>query len=312
MVVFFVFTSIIIVSVLTGVFATHFDEFYNKMTDEVLEVDPGYKKLILHCMEAPILKPDDVKKSFAIYHKDGVDALHTDMYEVLENEADTGVRERAVEHHDRLDPRDVQGQNNFKKLYQSVPYNVVLGMVDMVIVFLPIYKLDTFDNTLPSKNCYLYSEVFSMVSLAEFMIVTRNYPDAIKNKLFRLKFVSSLVIFVTANYLQYSNYDLDGVEIYQHPIMFKLWALASLCKILGIHNLLKYSSRWVSIIRGIRQVVPMLQDLILMYIVILLVFGVVGNYMFGGMINSVSKVEYKKMTGNDLSDNWEHLNFNDT
>jgi hypothetical protein len=75
-------------------------------------------------------------------------------------------------------------------------------------------------------------------------------------------------------------------------MIFKIYALASLCKIIGIHNLLKYSSRWVSIIRGIRQVVPLLQDLLMMYLLILLIFAVIGNYMFGGKITGNLKTEY--------------------
>jgi hypothetical protein len=87
--------------------------------------------------------------------------------------------------------------------------------------------------------------------------------------------------------------------------------LASLCKIIGIHNLLKYSSRWVSIIRGIRQVVPLLQDLLMMYLLILLIFAVIGNFFFGGKINSGIGKLYNKGTGGDPSDNYEQLNFND-
>lgn len=86
LVVFFVFTSIIIVSVLTGVFATHFDAFYNKMTEEVVEMDQGYKKIIMHCMEAPILKPGNVVIAFDIYHRDGPEGLHEGLHEKLDEE----------------------------------------------------------------------------------------------------------------------------------------------------------------------------------------------------------------------------------
>jgi hypothetical protein len=86
LVVFYVFTSIIIVAVLTGVFATHFDGFYNKMTEEVVEIDQGYKAVIMHCMEAPILKPDNVHIAFDIYHSQGLQGLHPGLHEELDEE----------------------------------------------------------------------------------------------------------------------------------------------------------------------------------------------------------------------------------
>jgi hypothetical protein len=85
--VFFVFTSIIIVSVLTGVFATHFDNFYNKMTEEVVAIDQGYKAVIMHCMEAPILKPDDVNTAFDVYHSKGLQGLHPGLHEQIDEES---------------------------------------------------------------------------------------------------------------------------------------------------------------------------------------------------------------------------------
>jgi hypothetical protein len=56
-----------------------------------------------------------------------------------------------------------------------VPYNLLSGIIDLTIVFLPIWKLDTFDHTLPSKNAYLISEILSVLSMAEFAMVTSNY-----------------------------------------------------------------------------------------------------------------------------------------
>jgi ABC-type protease/lipase transport system fused ATPase/permease subunit len=80
-----------------------------------------------------------------------------------------------VAHIDRLDQSEVTGSSNFKRAFKSVPYNVLSAFIDLTIVFLPIWKLDTFDQTLPSKNTYLISEILSVTSMAEFAMVTSNY-----------------------------------------------------------------------------------------------------------------------------------------
>jgi hypothetical protein len=73
----------------------------------------------------------------------------------------------------------------------------------------------------------------------------------------------------------------------------------------------KVTSRWVTLIRAVRMVVPMLKDLLMIYLVILLVFGQVGMWAYGGHITSKLLPIYKAETDNDLSDNWLYLNFND-
>jgi hypothetical protein len=80
-----------------------------------------------------------------------------------------------VAHLDRLDQCEFTVSSNFKRAFKSVPYSVLSGIIDLTIVFLPIWKLDTFDHTLPSKNAYLISEVLSVLSMAEFAMVTSNY-----------------------------------------------------------------------------------------------------------------------------------------
>jgi len=56
----------------------------------------------------------------------------------------------------------------------------------------------------------------------------------------------------------------------------------------------------------------MLQDLLLIYFVILLIFSIIGSYLFGGNISTKLGPLYKEKTGGDLNDNWDYLNFNDT
>jgi len=72
---FFIFTSIIIVSVLTGDFATKFDEFYIEMTDQIIEKDPCYKRLIGVCLRPSVLKRSEVCENFEIYHERGIEFL---------------------------------------------------------------------------------------------------------------------------------------------------------------------------------------------------------------------------------------------
>lgn len=181
----------------------------------------------------------------------------------------------------------------------------------MAILYIPIYELDHFDYRDRSQNFYLISELFNVFVIVECLVVLKMVDKKNRAPMFSLKFASSLVVFFACNYLQYVSYDISKNEINAHTDMYKIWAYASLCKIAGVHNLMKYSSRWISIISAIKQVVPMVKDLLMMYLVILLSFGTLGVYFYGGQINSNSNALYKKYTGGDISDNYIRLNFND-
>lgn len=85
----------------------------------------------------------------------------------------------------------------------------------------------------------------------------------------------------------------------------------SLLKITSIHDLLKFSNEYKLIIETITQIVPLLGDLFIQLLLLMLFYGVLGVYFFGGLINSTTKEAYDAALGNNLQDNYEYLSFND-
>lgn len=85
----------------------------------------------------------------------------------------------------------------------------------------------------------------------------------------------------------------------------------SLLKITSIHDLLKFSNEYKLIIETITQIVPLLGDLFIQLLLLMLFYGVLGVYFFGGFINSNTKEVYKEAMSSTLQDNYEYLSFND-
>lgn len=132
-----------------------------------------------------------------------------------------------------------------------------------------------------------------MSAKARHILSTTNY---------RIRLFSSVVVFIMANMLQYSTYDIQQMEIMNHSTMFMIWSYASMIKFLGVHAVLRFSPRWVSLLKAMRMTIPMLSDLLTQFFIIILVFCQIGSYLYGGTINESTKDIFKEMTDNDLDD----------
>lgn len=304
------FTANIIFSILTGYFADSFNGFYSRLIETLLEKDANLKFVMLKVLEFPMLSPETVSEVYFLYLAEGVEAVKA-LQAPSQDEEDLTVAQPDVEY-EMTDHDEIASQMTFKQIFESVPYAALTSIIDMAIVFIPIYKLDTFNASEGSKNCYLMSELLNSYVFAEAFLLSVSYPEKLKEKLYMTKLLSSIAIFVSANYLQYSYYDIDTEEVYNHVIVFTIWCYGCVLQFLGIHNVMrKVTSRWVTLIRAVRMVVPMLKDLLMIYLVILLVFGQIGMWAWGGQISSKLLPIYAKETGGDLSENWLYLNFND-
>jgi len=250
-----------------------------------------------------------VKENFEIFQEKGLDYLKA--YRTIDEEEEV-VAAIYQPHIDGLDEPEGRRVRGFKDVYYNRIYETITCLIDILIMFIPIIKLDTFDKNKPSNNWYLTSEVLTFYVFLEAAMIVYTLPKERSTTTFKIRVISSVITFASANYLEYVKYDIGVSEIYAHTIVFKIWAVSSIMKIISIHKILKHSSRWCSVLNGIRQVVPMLQDLLMIYFVILLIFCIIGTYMFGGKINSKFNPTYNAKTGNDMNANWDFLNFNDT
>merc|ERR1712232_1018448 len=94
--------------------------------------------------------------------------------------------------------------------------------------------------------------------------------------------------------------------------MFKVWGYSSIVRFCGVHHVLKFSGRWMTLLRVFRMTLPLLKDLLKIYLLILLIFGQIGLFLYGGHINSNLPALYEKKTGGGISDNYVLMYFNDT
>lgn len=177
---------------------------------------------------------------------------------------------------------------------------------------MPIFKLDSFTTHMTNVDLYLLSELLNFVVIIEYFMLKFCAPNETKRPFFRFRLTSGVICFIASNILQYANYDITEKEIYNFPFVFKVWGYSSLTRFCGVHHLLKFSGRWNTLLRVFRMTLPLLKDLLQIYLLVLLIFGQLGLFLYGGQVNSLTPDKYNKKTGGGISDNYVLMNFNDT
>lgn len=302
------FMSNIIVSILQGYFGDCFGSRVNDRVQEMLACEPGLKDIIMKCREAHILDNTMIREAFHVWLKEGKEGLQAIEYEPLISPSD----ELEELYFELENSEKFSDKKRFLLFYKSKATSFFLFCVDMFIAFIPIIKLDTFSTTSSRTDWYLISELFNFITFIEYFMLKFAAPKVVATKFFKFRLFGAGIAFLASNFLQYSSYDVTEKEIYNWKLIFKVWGFASLTRFCGVHHLLQFSGRWLTLLRVFRMTIPLLKDLLQIYLLILLIFGQVGLFLYGGDINSNLPAKYNTKTGGGISDNYVLMNFNDT
>ena len=78
-----------------------------------------------------------------------------------------------------------------------------------------------------------------------------------------------------------------------------------------LNNLLMNFANYRVVVKTCLHIFPLILDFVSIFFVVILVFAVLGVYLFGGKIHSGFPREFENLTGESLAENFERLNFND-
>ena len=302
------FMSNIIVSILQGYFGDCYGTRINNRVQEMLACEPELYHIIMKCREAHILENTMIREAYYTWSKHGKKALAAIEYEPLESPSD----ELEQLYFELENSEKFSDKKRFLLFYKSKATCFFLFCMDLFIAFIPIIKLDTFSTTAVKTDWYLISELFNFMTFVEYFLLKFAAPKELKGKFFKFRLMGAAISFLAANFLQYSSYDVTQKEIYCWKFVFKVWGFASLTRFCGVHHLLQFSGRWLTLLRVFRMCLPLLKDLLQIYLLILLIFGQVGLFLYGGNINSNLPAKYNTKTGGGINDNYVLMNFNDT
>lgn len=203
-------------------------------------------------------------------------------------------------------------ENFLEQLSKAWYISIFFTINDFVIALLPVIQLEGYESNEMTLNFYQLSEFLCVFSLLS-PIVTFKTDRAIlyKSRLIQFKLVVTLLLIVFSNILQFSPIPLGSSEIKENKNVYYLWCVLSLLKITSVHDLLKFSKEYLLILETFTQIMPLLGDLFVQLLLLMLFYCVIGVHMFGGLVHDKTKEEYKAVVGDNMSDNYEMLTFND-
>lgn len=362
--IFTVFGSIVMISVLTGVFYTNFKEFYSANVAEQLE-EEKFRVLLQNCLKDDYLNFDNIKKELNNYIQDfrilqdqekeiesrsalleltkieikrdneeneglyseeeSSESLDDDLMNQFKSHANSGTAgkdqiagelislredDEILEIDDIMNAQEADDIDIVQSNYLA--YKLFFTLLDFIIMVLPVIQLEFKVTDNKPLNFYVLSEILNMTVLIDPLIERKTKGNAwLMRRLNIYKITTSILIIIFSNILQFIQTSMEGTEIYEHKIIYRIWCLLSLLKVLSIHDLLKNSPEYSLIISTFTQIMPLLQDMFLMVFILTMVYAVIGVYLLGGMVSSESVGLYKKYLDEKLEDNYWYLTFND-
>lgn len=317
-------SAIVIISLLTGVFYFYFKNFYIENLRVIGKKYPHFLEIANPFMDEAFLNPN------------AVDRIIKETRKIIKNEeSDNPLSSREIQQQKKKSIQNTvekvrrairkikemglyektakfsKYRNHFKAISNSFFYKMTVFMICLYNAFFPVFILDR-DNLLSVTDYLQFSEFLSVIFLMElymkFLFVTEPIFWSFDNI---CEFIASFGMIILTNILFMSPASLNDVYAMGDIQMFTLWAFCCFLKLVRIHVILMSYINYKVIIKTIKDIFPLIMDLLSMYIVILLFYGVIGMSIFGGRIHSGFQDAFNENTGEDPEDDWERFNMND-
>ena len=320
-----VVSAIVIISLLTGVFYFYFMNFYIENLREIGKKYPHFIEITDPFMQEAFLNPNAVDKLLKETKKKMKNEARENPYTPEElNEQKDQVRtafiakvRRAIKKIKALKLYDKTAKfskyrKHFLTITNSFFYKIFLFMICLYNSFFPIFILDR-ENLLMVTDYMQFSEMLSVLFLMElymkYTFVTQPIFWSFDNV---CDFISSIGMIIFSNMIFISPSSLTDEYAMGSIQLFTMWSLCCFMRMIKMHQILMGYINYKVIIKTIKDIFPLIMDLLSMYIVILLFYGVLGMAIFGGNIHSGFGESFEEITGDEPPEDWERFNFNDS
>ena len=327
-VVFFYFyiliSAIVIISLLTGVFYFYFRNFYTDNLREIGKKYPHFITISEPFMQEPFLNPHAVDRVIKETKKKMKNEMREDPYteEELKNQqkavkqAFLAKVRRAIRKIKKLKIYEKTAKfskyrEHFTKITNSFFYRFVVFLLCTYNTFFPIFILDR-ENLLMVTDYLQFSEMLSVLFLIELYM---KYTFVVQPIFWTFDnicdFIASMGMIALSNIIFIAPSSLNDMYAMGNVHLFTIWSFCCFMRLIRMHVILMEYINYRVIIKTIKDIFPLIMDLLSMYIVILLFYGVLGMAIFGGEIHSGFGDLFEENTGDEPPEDWERFNFND-
>jgi hypothetical protein len=317
-------SAIVIISLLTGVFYFYFRNFYTDNLREIGKKYPHFITISEPFMEEPFLNPHAVDRVI----KETKKKMKNEELENPLTEEELLEKRKQVKQHFLAKVRRAirkikklriyektakfsKYREHFTQITNSFFYRFIVFLLCTYNTFFPIFILDR-ENLLMVTDYLQFSEMLAVLFLMElymkYTFVTQPIFWTFDNI---CDFIASMGMIVLSNIIFIAPSSLSDEYAMGNVHLFTVWSFCCFLRLIRMHVILMEYINYRVIIKTIKDIFPLIMDLLSMYIVILLFYGVLGMALFGGSINSGFGELFESNTGDEPPEDWERFNFND-
>lgn len=314
--IFILTSSIIVMALVTGVFYFHFKNFYVENIQKVEAKYPIFKNALPKLMEKRFLEPSSAYDIINLIEREKKMKNDDDRIEAIRASYRAKLR-RAMKKIKELKKRESGGsfvkvREAYKHIQTTFFYKFLVFAISFYLTYVPIMAIDR-ANINNVSDLLQSSEFFSFVFALDFyMNMTFDTGSDFWNfgNICELMSTVGVIIFANILFILPSEYrESYAVGSYS---LYVIWAFFSFLKFVRMHRILMGYVNYNVIIKTCVHIIPLIMDLLSIYMVVLLFYATVGMTMFGGILNTGYPEIYEELSGGEeIDDEAIRFHFND-
>lgn len=198
----------------------------------------------------------------------------------------------------------------FKEVNNTFVYNTFIFFLAFFIVLQPIFVLDrTFINEV--TECYNMSQLLSLVFVVELVLIYKSDSIDFWNFINTVEVISCMGTILMANLLYLLPTHYSDKDVVGYPLLYLVWGSFCLLKLFRITKILMEIVKFKVIIKLCLDLMPILQQIILIFSMTNLVYSTISMFLYGGMLNTNFIEQYERVTGDVIDESYLLFNIND-
>ncbi len=311
--VYMALTAFILLSLLTGIFYNSFQKYYIQNLRYVVHEYPQFSRHIEKMKGRVFMNLDAIDEVvYLSLDKSNEDAQKQRRRRLFVDKLRRVVAKIALIRRFHRNLED-EVEHPFHRVKKKFFYRLIVIVASLQLMLLPSLVLD------PSMKKHFLVNVMFAEFLASAFLVEHYFAYTFQRrkkefwKMHRLiDIFSTFGILLMSTVLILEKNDFHSDTFYASFTSFVVWSLFCVMKVIRIHMMLYKLTNYRVISVTLVHMVPVLMDLVIIYLIVLTLYAILGMTSFGGLKHSTSFGEtFEMYAGRGVPTFHQHLNFND-
>ena len=312
----FVFiASVIVIGFTTGVFFNYYKDYYVENIREVEDQYPVFAECIAPVLEERFMDPSYTSEIVRIVEEREKFAGDEERMEMVRASYKQKLR-NAMKKLKKMTAQKKQVYfSRMKEIYEEASnsffYKLITFLLSFYIAVIPALIIDK-ESVADSADYLQSSELLSFIFAIDlYLKYTFNSDKHFWEFTNICELISIVGVILFANMLYLIPVDYLETNFVGSHALYICWAFSAFFKFTRLHVIMMNYTNYNVIVKTCIHIIPLITDLINMYLVVILLYAALGMTMFGGIINSSFPDKFEEVMDAELDAEAVMYHFND-